>query len=238
MPTPTEHKTVQARIIAYAQQVGWTYVSRAEAERRRGFDPDGVTPADRARTASPYFGDLVHAQVLAFNPKYKEAEGALIGEWLRLRADIAGNREFLAYLRNQEKFFSAEENRELDLTVIDYGDLDREPAERRHKHEVTEEFYLHNGRYGTREDVVFLINGIPVLVIECKNATKGEAISLGVGPIRVRIHPKNSFGCFMANPPIQEQRGVGLKGSHRPHLLRSTAQVRLLSLQSTLQFAV
>jgi type I restriction enzyme R subunit len=30
-----------------------------------------------------------------------------------------------------------------------------------------------------REDVVFLINGIPVLVIECKNATKDEAIALG-----------------------------------------------------------
>jgi len=31
-------------------------------------------------------------------------------------------------------------------------------------YEVTEEFYVHNGRHGTREDVVFLINGIPVLV--------------------------------------------------------------------------
>lgn len=187
MPTPGEHKTVQARIIAYAQQVGWTYVSRAEAERRRGFDPDGATPADRARTASPYFGDLVHTQVLAFNPKYKEAEGALIGEWLRLRADITGNREFLAFLRNQGKFFDRDESRELDLTVIDYGDLDCDPADRRNVFEVTEEFYLHNGRYGTREDVVFLINGIPVLVIECKNASKDEAIALGVDQIR-RYH--------------------------------------------------
>jgi len=33
--------------------------------------------------------------------------------------------------------------------------------------EVTEEYYCHNGKYGTREDVVFLINGIPVLVVEC-----------------------------------------------------------------------
>ena len=187
MPKPGEHKTVQARIIAYAQEIGWTYVSRAEAERRRGFDPDGAMPADRARTASPYFGDLVYAQVLAFNPKYKEAEGALIGEWLRLRADIVGNREFLAFLRNQGKFFDRDENRELDLTVIDYGDLDCDPADRHNVYEVTEEFYLHNGRYGTREDVVFLINGIPVLVIECKNATKGEAISLAVDQIR-RYH--------------------------------------------------
>jgi hypothetical protein len=36
---PSEHKTVQARIRAYAQEIGWTYVSRAEAEARRGFTP-------------------------------------------------------------------------------------------------------------------------------------------------------------------------------------------------------
>ena len=33
--------------------------------------------------------------------------------------DIAGNRDFLTYLRNQEKFFCAEENRELDPILID-----------------------------------------------------------------------------------------------------------------------
>ena len=35
--------------------------------------------------------------------------------------------------------------------------------------------------------MVFLINGIPVLVIECKNASKDEAIALGVDQIR-RYH--------------------------------------------------
>ena len=35
--------------------------------------------------------------------------------------------------------------------------------------------------------MVFLINGIPVLVIECKNATKDEAIALGVDQVR-RYH--------------------------------------------------
>ncbi|MCI0378548.1 MAG: hypothetical protein L0215_13145 [Gemmataceae bacterium] len=31
-------KTVEARILAYAQKIGWTYVPRGEAEKRRGFD--------------------------------------------------------------------------------------------------------------------------------------------------------------------------------------------------------
>jgi Type I restriction enzyme R protein N terminus (HSDR_N)/SWI2/SNF2 ATPase len=162
-------------------------VPRAEAERRRGFDPDGATPEERARKASLYFGDLLHSQIRAFNPKYKEAEGALIGEFQRFHADIYGNRDFLQALRNQHKFFCAEENRELDLILIDYGDLARSREQWRNVYEVTEEFYTHNGKYGTREDIVFLINGIPVEPIECKNASKDEAIALGVDQIR-RYH--------------------------------------------------
>jgi type I restriction enzyme, R subunit len=187
MPAPGEYKTVQSRILAYAQEIGWTYVPREEAERSRGFDPDGATPEDRARPSSLYFGDLLHAQLRAFNPKYQAAQGALIGEFQRLHADIAGNREFLACLRNQGKFFSAEDNRELDLTLIDYADSARPPEKYRNVYEVTEEYSFHNGHYGTREDVVFLINGIPVLVIECKNAGKDEAIALGIDQIR-RYH--------------------------------------------------
>lgn len=48
MSKPSEHKTVQARILAYAQECGWTLVSREEAERRRGFDPD-IPPVDMAK---------------------------------------------------------------------------------------------------------------------------------------------------------------------------------------------
>ncbi|MGI9067219.1 MAG: type I restriction endonuclease [Pyrinomonadaceae bacterium] len=187
MPVTGEHKTVQARILHYAQQIGWRYVARAEGETRRGFDSDGTTAQDSARSASLYFGDLLHSQVLAFNPKYKEAEGALIGTFQRLNSDIAGNRDFLTYLRNAGKFFCAEENRELDLKLIDYDDLNRLPDKWRNVYEVTEEFYFNNGHYGTLEDVVFLINGIPVLVIECKNATKEEAIALGINQVR-RYH--------------------------------------------------
>jgi type I restriction enzyme R subunit len=187
MPSPGEHKTVQARILAYAREIGWTFVPRDEAERRRGFDLEAATPEERARPASLFFGDLLHAKVREFNPKYKETEGALIGELQRLHADIYGNRDFLSYLRNQRTFFSSDDNRELDLMLIDYGDLARSRTEWRNRYEVTEEFSVHNGRHGTREDVVFLINGMPVLVIECKNANKDEAIALGIDQIR-RYH--------------------------------------------------
>ncbi len=39
MPTPTEHKTVRARILEYAEDIGWSVVPREVAEQQRGFDP-------------------------------------------------------------------------------------------------------------------------------------------------------------------------------------------------------
>ena len=180
MPTPGEHKTVQGRILEYAEAVGWTVVSREEAEQRRGFDPE-VPPADRAKNRTLFFDDILDAKVREFNLRYAEAEGVLLGKFCQLHTDIYGNREFVEHLRNRGKFFDHEEKRERDLILIDYDDLAH------NVYEVTEEWAFHNGHYGTREDVVFLINGIPVLVIECKNATKDEAIALGVDQIR-RYH--------------------------------------------------
>ena len=125
----------------------------------------------RAKGRSLFFDDLLDARVREFNPCYAEAEGALLGAFRHLHTDIYGNREFVEYLRNRGKFFDHEETRELDLMLIDYDD----PA--RNVFEVTEEWAFHNGHHGTREDVVFLVNGIPVLVIECKNASKEEVIA-------------------------------------------------------------
>src|SRR5439155_943913 len=148
---------------------------------RRGFDHSKAAPAEQAANASPYFDDLLDAQLRKLNPKYAEGPGALVGDLRRLHADIAGNRDFLSYLRNTKTFYDKGAGRELNLGLIDYENPDNNVFE------VTEEFYSHNGKHGTREDVVFLINGIPVLVIECKNTSKDEAIALGVDQVR-RYH--------------------------------------------------
>ncbi len=87
----------------------------------------------------------------------------------------------MGFLREKGTFYYAPEKRELDIKLIDY----KNP--KKNTYHVTEEFYYYNGQYGVREDVVFLINGIPVLVVECKNATRDEAIALGVDQIR-RYH--------------------------------------------------
>lgn len=174
MPKPGEHKTVQARILQYALDCGWTFVPRAEADTRRG------TAANK-KPETLYFSDLLYEKVKEFNPLYTDTEGALVGQLQRIHKDIHGNRELLDYLRNEGKFFDAADNRERDLILIDYDTPDR------NIYEVTEEFVWHNGRFGNREDVVFLINGIPVIVVECKNASKDEGVALGIDQIR-RYH--------------------------------------------------
>lgn len=183
MPKPGEHKTVQDRILTYAQEIGWTFVPRSEAEARRGFDRSSGNIQEKAQQASLYFDDILYQKVREFNPYYTEPKGTLISQLSNFPTSIYGNRDFLDYLRNTGKYFYAAENRELDLKLIDYGDLTLS----KNVYEVTEEYFIHNGKYGTREDIVFLINGIPILVIECKNATKNEAIALGVDQIR-RYH--------------------------------------------------
>ena len=59
---PGEHKTVQARILKYAEEIGWTVVPREEAEARRGFDPQ-VPAMDQAKGASLFIHDLLDPKI-------------------------------------------------------------------------------------------------------------------------------------------------------------------------------
>ncbi|MCF6148165.1 MAG: type I restriction endonuclease subunit R [Candidatus Kuenenia sp.] len=194
MPKPAERKSVQSRILKYAQDIGWTFVSQNEAEARRGFASTGSAtqpgaealevPAikrEKAKNASRFFTEILFEKVKELNPKYSNTKEELLRQLDLPLPTITGNRDFLQYLQGVRTFFSKEEGREFNLHLIDYEN----PGN--NIYEVTEEYYLFNGQYANREDVVFLINGIPVLVIECKNATKDEAIAIGTDQIR-RYH--------------------------------------------------
>lgn len=100
MPSPGEHKTVQARILEYAEAIGWTVVSREKAEQRRGLRENGLSsPLGRGddagwKTPAPlslFFDDLLDTKLREFNPRYAEAEGALLGQFRHLHTDIYGN---------------------------------------------------------------------------------------------------------------------------------------------------
>jgi type I restriction enzyme R subunit len=88
MSKPGEHKTVHppslklrrtgARILAYAETIGWTMVAREESEQRRGGIPAPLhrENGDRNVTAPLllFFDELLDAKVREFNPRYAESE--------------------------------------------------------------------------------------------------------------------------------------------------------------------
>ncbi|WP_304041060.1 type I restriction endonuclease subunit R [Ignavibacterium album] len=177
----TEHHSVQKRIIDYASQIGWQPLSQAETENLRHFDTSATLPSERAKNSCLFLKDILLQKVIEFNPKYTEKDNDFLSKLKNLRSDIQGNKDFLQFLRGEKTFFCSEENREYNLKLIDFDDHTN------NIYHISEEYYFHNGRFGNREDIVFFINGIPVIVIECKNSTKDEALAIGLDQIR-RYH--------------------------------------------------
>ncbi|MGD0596788.1 MAG: HsdR family type I site-specific deoxyribonuclease [Sedimentisphaerales bacterium] len=177
----SERQGVQNPILRYAQELGWELVSRADAEGRRSFAAQGASIQDRSRNGSLFFSDTLYQKVKQFNPKFEDSKGELMRKLSILPNTIQGNKDFLDYLRGKKTFYCRTENRELNLTLIDFD------SPTSNTFQVTDEFYYFNGRYGNREDIVFLINGIPVALIECKSATQDEAIAIGIDQVR-RYH--------------------------------------------------
>ena len=106
MTKPTEHKSVQARILKYANEIGWTIVLQGEAEILRGFNTSAASPRERAKNASRFFTDTLFEKVKQFNSKFEDG----VDDLLRLLdlplPNIQGNRDFLYYLQGEKTFFS------------------------------------------------------------------------------------------------------------------------------------
>jgi hypothetical protein len=107
----SERFAVQNPMLRYAQQIGWDHVAPAEALRLRG----GET--------GPFFTDVLDAQLCRLNPGIVDAARAAdLARQLRLlKPTIEGNREALAWLRGENSVFVPEQNRERNVTLIDFA---------------------------------------------------------------------------------------------------------------------
>ena len=77
---------------------------------------------------------------------------------------IEGNREMLAWLRGERQWYDEAEQRHRTVTLVDFNTLANNAMQ------VTWEWTLKPpARKGNRADVMFLVNGIPVAIVENKN---------------------------------------------------------------------
>ena len=167
----SERATVQNPLVAYAAEIGWQHLQREMA----------LTLRQGAGGTLLY--SVLRDKLIALNPGVVTAESAdqIIGRLESVRTNIEGNAEILAWLRGERSVFVEAEKRQRNVTVIDFD----HPAN--NTFHVTDEWEYTNGQYTNRADVVFLINGIPVAVVETKGAAKREALDEGLTHIR-RYH--------------------------------------------------
>ncbi len=167
----SERDVVQASLVRYAISVGWEYKSRDDSVTlRRG--ETGVV-----------FHDILVEQLQRLNPGVVDRARAedLVGRLVRVRPTIEGNLDAWEYLRGLKTVFVPNENRERNVRVADLEDIGRNVFH------VTDEFSFTNGTKTIRPDVVLLVNGIPVVVVEAKAVTKQGGIAAALDQL-VRYH--------------------------------------------------
>jgi type I restriction enzyme R subunit len=173
MTAGSERGSVQGPFVSYAAKVGWTFVTRDQAVALRG-DESGIV-----------FTDVLMDQLRALNPEIVNADRAidLAHRVVRALPNIKGNEDVWEYLRGLKKVFVGEEARERDVRFLDVSNPSNNVFH------VTDEFSFRPrpDAEAIRFDVAMLINGIPVVLIETKSATKRDGMAEALAQIR-RYH--------------------------------------------------
>lgn len=164
-----ERNSVQSPLIRYAVQAGWAYISPSEAV------------ALRKGEGGLLFNRILEEKLIELNPGLIRADnvGAVIQRIESVRNTIEGNAEILAWMRGEQSIYDEAEQRARNVAVIDFAELGS-----RNEFHVTDEWQYTNGRETNRADVMFLINGIPVAIVETKSAIKTKGIEEGLIQLR------------------------------------------------------
>lgn len=165
-----ESTTVQFPLVDHAAAAGWEPVCDGDALRKRRGE------------GGLFFYDELEAALLRLNPGVV-TPGDVPGIIQRLESlpnTIAGNREVLEWLRGKQTLYVDSEKRHRNVRLLDFGN-----APGSNTFQVTWEWAYRNGtRKGNRADVMFLINGVPVAIVENKNPKSKDAMSKALVQLR------------------------------------------------------
>lgn len=164
----SEAGTVQFPMVKHAVEIGWTPLTPEEAREKRGGD------------ASMLFRDELADKLSSLNP-WLDGDGvrSIIETIDATPATIEGNRDLLSWLRGERQWYDESEKRHRHVRLIDF---ENPGANAFH---VSWEWKLKPpARKGNRADVMFVLNGIPVCVVEHKNPKDGDALERAVKQLR------------------------------------------------------
>ena len=164
----SEGGTVQFPMIRHASEVGWKPLPPGAALRKRGGE------------AGMLFRDEVETALRRFNPWMGgDAARAAVERIEALPPTIEGNREMLAWLRGERQWYDEAEERHRPVQLIDFRTPDANVLH------VTWEWKVKPpARKGNRADLMFVVNGVPVAIVEHKNPRDADAVERGVAQLR------------------------------------------------------
>lgn len=165
-----ESSAVQRPFVRYAVEAGWSYLSRDEALALRN---GGI--------GSPVLDAVLTAYLAKLNPRTMDYERAVetVKRFVRVRPTIEGNLDAWEYLKGLKTVFVSEEKRERNVQLLDPANVEANVFH------VTDEFTFSNGTPpDMRADIVFFINGVPVIIVETKKATALDGVSQAFDDIR------------------------------------------------------
>lgn len=169
-PLGGERASVQNPLITYATEIGWTYISLEDALTFRGGETGFVFKGT-------FISQLQKLNDFLTPPLAEE----LIRKIEAIPPTIQGNLDAWEYLKGLKTVFVPKEKRERNARLIDTKNIHNNTFH------VTDEFTFTNGTKTIRCDVVFLINGFPVFIVEAKSANKIDGIAEALDQIR-RYH--------------------------------------------------
>ncbi|MYS15549.1 HsdR family type I site-specific deoxyribonuclease [Streptomyces sp. SID4982] len=164
----SEGYTVQFPMVKHVVEIGWTPLTQQEAE------------AKRQGRSNMLFRDDLEAKLVEFNPWLSDDQSRAIVDTIEaLPPTIDGNRDVLAWIRGERQWYDEVEKRHRPVQVVDFDNSGS------NSFVVTWEWKIEPlARKGNRADVVFLINGLPVAVVEHKNPKDGGALDRAVKQLR------------------------------------------------------
>jgi type I restriction enzyme, R subunit len=157
----SEAGAVQHPFIRYAIETGWTYLTPQKTlELRRG-------------ETGLLLHDVFLERVQALNSGVVDFAAAedLAARLVRVRADLEGNLEAWEYLAGLKTVYHQGSSRDLNVRLMATG-VDA----RLNALHVTQEMRFTGGKSPIRQDIVFYVNGIPVLDVEAKAPHVTEAM--------------------------------------------------------------
>jgi len=164
----SEAGSVQFPMVRHAVEIGWTSLTPEIAMQMRGGED------------SMFLRDELTARLRTFNPWLTaDAVRSVVETLEAIPASIEGNRDILSWLRGERQWYDEEEKRHRHVTLIDFEHMDANAFH------VTWEWRIKPpARKGTRADVMFLVNGVPVCIVEHKNPKDGDAIERAIKQLR------------------------------------------------------